>query len=111
MGRFAQELGINVWLRKGGYLFTRHDQETLRRIEYGAESAEAVNGLPTRVIGPGEAGENSCRQLDTSKFIAGSWNPEDGVVFPWPFLWGYADGAQQAWRVWSSPYPARPESR
>ena len=27
-------------------------------------------------------------------FVAGSWNPDDGVVFPWPFLWGYAARAQ-----------------
>jgi sarcosine oxidase subunit beta len=46
------------------------------------------------VIGPGEAGE-IVPQLDTSKFVAASWNPEDGVVFPWPFLWGYADGARR----------------
>jgi sarcosine oxidase, subunit beta len=93
MGRFAQELGINVWLRKGGYLFLAHDQETLSRIEYGADLQKRY-GLPTRVIGPGEAGE-IVPQLDTSKFIAASWNPEDGVVFPWPFLWGYADGARK----------------
>src|SRR5207248_2909045 len=24
-----------------------------------------------------------------------SWNPDDGVVFPWPFVWGYADGARK----------------
>jgi len=93
MGRFAQELGINVWLRKGGYLFLAHDEATLRRIEYGAE-LQKRHGLPTRVIGPGEAGE-IVPHLDISKFIAASWNPEDGVVFPWPFLWGYADGARK----------------
>jgi sarcosine oxidase subunit beta len=93
MGRFAQELGINVWLRKGGYLFLAHDEETVRRIEYGAE-LQKRHGLPTRVIGPGEAAE-IVPQLDTSRFVAASWNPEDGVVFPWPFLWGYADGARK----------------
>ncbi|MCA1828097.1 MAG: FAD-dependent oxidoreductase [Myxococcales bacterium] len=93
MGRFAQELGINVWLRKGGYLFLAHDDDTVRRIEYGAELQKRY-GLPTRVITPGEAGE-IVPELDVSRFIAASWNPEDGVVFPWPFLWGYADGARK----------------
>jgi len=93
MARFAQELGINVWLRRGGYLFLAHDEETLRRIEYGAELQKRY-GLPTRVITPGEAGE-IVPQLDISRFLAASWNPEDGVVFPWPFLWGYADGARR----------------
>jgi sarcosine oxidase subunit beta len=93
MGRFAQELGINIWLRKGGYLFLAHDDETVKRIEYGAE-LQKKHGLPTRVIGPGEAQE-IVPQLDVSRFVAASWNPEDGVVFPWPFLWGYADGARK----------------
>jgi len=93
MGRFAQELGINIWLRKGGYLFLAHDDETLRRIEYGAE-LQKKHGLATRVIDPGEAGE-IVPGLDVSKFIAASWNPDDGVVFPWPFLWGYAEGARK----------------
>ena len=24
-----------------------------------------------------------------------AYNPDDGVIFPWPFLWGYAQGAQK----------------
>lgn len=93
MGRFAQELGINVWLRKGGYLFLAHDRETQARLENGAE-LQRRHGLRTRIITPGEAGE-IVPELDTSKFIAASWNPDDGVVFPWPFVWGYADGARK----------------
>jgi sarcosine oxidase subunit beta len=93
MGRFAQELGINVWLRKGGYLFLANDEEMARRLELGAE-LQKRHGLPTRMISPGEAGE-IVPELDTSKFIAASWNAEDGVVFPWPFVWGYADGARK----------------
>jgi len=93
MARFAQELGINVWLRRGGYLFLAHDDETVRRIEFGA-GLQRRHGLATRVITPAEAAE-IVPQLDTSRFVAASWNPEDGVVFPWPFLWGYADGARK----------------
>jgi sarcosine oxidase subunit beta len=33
-------------------------------------------------------------ELDRSRFVAASWNPDDGVVFPWPFMWGYAAAAQ-----------------
>jgi sarcosine oxidase, subunit beta len=93
MGHFAQELGINVWLRKGGYLFLAHDRRTVERIEEGAR-LHAKYGLATRVIEPGEAVEIA-PELDARKFVAASWNPEDGVVFPWPFLWGYADGARK----------------
>ena len=91
MGRFAQELGINIWLRKGGYLFLAHDDETVGRIEAGA-ALHKKHGLATRIITPDEASE-IVPELDTRRFLAASWNPEDGVVFPWPFLWGYADGA------------------
>jgi sarcosine oxidase subunit beta len=93
MGHFAQELGINVWLRKGGYLFLAHDDETVRRIEESA-ALQKRHGLPTRIISPDEAGE-IVPELDSSRFVAAAWNPEDGVVFPWPFLWGYADGARK----------------
>ncbi|HET7787202.1 MAG TPA: FAD-dependent oxidoreductase [Myxococcales bacterium] len=93
MGHFAQELGINVWLRKGGYLFLAQTAQTARMLEQGAE-LQRRHGLPTRMIPPGEAGE-IVPQLDVSKCMAASWNPDDGVVFPWPFVWGYADGARK----------------
>jgi sarcosine oxidase subunit beta len=93
MGRFAQELGINVWLRKGGYLFLAHDDETVKRIEESA-ALQKRHGLPTRVISPDEC-LAIVPELDTSRFVAAAWNPDDGVVFPWPFLWGYADGARK----------------
>ena len=93
MDRFAQELGINIWLRRAGYLFLAEDDATVKRIEAGA-ALHRKHGLSTRVITPGEAGA-LVPDLDTSKFLAASWNPDDGVVFPWPFLWGYADGARK----------------
>jgi len=93
MARFAQELGINVWLRRGGYLFLAEDEPTLRRLEAGAQLHKKL-GLATRIIDVGEAC-GIVPELDGKGFIAASWNPEDGVVFPWPFLWGYADGARK----------------
>jgi sarcosine oxidase subunit beta len=32
-------------------------------------------------------------ELSTEGVVAASYNPDDGVVFPWPFVWGYAQGA------------------
>ncbi|MFL5434960.1 MAG: FAD-dependent oxidoreductase [Myxococcales bacterium] len=93
MAGFAQALGINVWLRRGGYLFLAEDEATLRRLEAGARLHKQL-GLATRIIDVGEAC-GIVPELDPSCFIAASWNPEDGVVFPWPFLWGYADGARK----------------
>ncbi len=92
MDRFAVEMGVNVWLRRGGYLFLAPTREQVARIERNAK-LHAREGLRTRVIGPAEA-LGIVPQLDRSRFLAASWNPDDGVVFPWPFLWGYAGRAR-----------------
>src|SRR5256885_13843960 len=46
MGRFAQELGINGWLRRGGYLFLAHGEETGRRGRVGAGPSKRAGGGP-----------------------------------------------------------------
>ncbi len=93
MKGFAQQLGINVWLRKGGYLFLAHDDETARRLEDSA-ALHRLHALSTRILSPREALQ-IVPELDERRFISASWNPDDGVVFPWPFVWGYADGARK----------------
>ena len=88
----AVELGINVWMRQGGYLFLAPGPAHAARLEKNLRLHEE-NGLRTRLIGPGEACE-LVPELDRSGFVAAAWNPDDGVVFPWPFLWGYAHQAE-----------------
>jgi sarcosine oxidase subunit beta len=90
--RFAVEMGVNVWFRRGGYLFLAPDRTELARVERSA-AVQRREGLRTRVVGRAEA-LDLVPELDGSRFVAGSWNPDDGVVFPWPFLWGYAARAQ-----------------
>jgi sarcosine oxidase subunit beta len=92
MDRFAVDMGVNVWFRRGGYLFLAPTREQVARIERNAR-LHAREGLRTRVIGRDEA-LAIVPQLDGSRFLAASWNPDDGVVFPWPFLWGYAGRAR-----------------
>ena len=90
--RFAIELGVNVWMRRGGYLFLAPGPEHVRWLERTIPVHEA-NGLRTRLVTRDEA----CQlvpQLDPGQFLAASWNPDDAVVFPWPFLWGYAARAE-----------------
>jgi sarcosine oxidase subunit beta len=91
-GRFAVEMGVNVWFRRGGYLFLAPTREQVARVERNA-ALHRREGLRTRILSPGEALE-VVPQLDPSRFLAASWNPDDGVVFPWPFLWGYASRAE-----------------
>lgn len=87
----AQELGINLWFRQGGYLFVARTEAGERRLIRNAELHREV-GAPTRLLTGAEARER-VPQLDVSQVRLAAFNPEDGVVFPWPFVWGYAGQA------------------
>ena len=92
--RFAVEMGVNVWMRRGGYLFLAPGRPEAERLEHNLRIHEQ-HGLRTRLLTPDEA----CAvapQLDRSRFVAAAYNPDDAVVFPWPFLWGYAARAEDA---------------
>lgn len=84
----AQELGINLWFRQGGYLFLARSDRGEARLQRNAELHKQI-GAPTRLLGPGEARE-LVPQLDVSDVRVAAYNAEDGVVFPWAFVWGYA---------------------
>ncbi len=90
--RFAVDLGINVWFRPGGYLFLAPDVAQVARLERNA-ALHARHGMRTQLLSPIEA-LDVVPHLDPSRYVAASWNPDDGVVFPWPFLWGYATQAE-----------------
>jgi len=90
--RFAAEMGMNVWFRRGGYLFLAPTQAHVERIEKNAR-VHAEAGLKTRILSPREALE-IVPELDPGRFLAASWNPDDAVVFPWPFAWGYGKRAE-----------------
>lgn len=85
---FATQMRINVWFRESGYLFLARSEARAKQL---AESIALQNehGLPTRLLEPREV-KKLVPELDVSRIVAASYNPEDGVVFPWPFVWGYA---------------------
>lgn len=93
MKGFAREVGLNVWLRQGGYLFLARSQKFADRL---ARSAALHNqhGVKTQILTPGAAAD-LVPQLSTKGVLAAAWNPDDGVIFPWPFLWGYALAVQK----------------
>jgi sarcosine oxidase subunit beta len=90
---FAAEMKINVWLRQGGYLFLARTSDVLEKLEKSV-ALQNECGLPTRMLSPEQAGR-IVPELDVSGVRAASYNPEDGVVFPWPFVWGYAQAARK----------------
>ncbi len=90
---FASEMKINVWFRQGGYLFLVRTEEKRRALEKSVELQNEC-GLATRLLTPKEA-QRLVVELDTAGIVAASYNPEDGVVFPWPFVWGFAEAARK----------------
>jgi sarcosine oxidase subunit beta len=88
---FAAKMKINVWFRQGGYLFLARTTEMRQELEASVALQNAC-GLGTRMLSPAEA-RRVVPELDTSGLEAASYNADDGVVFPWPFVWGYARAA------------------
>ena len=90
---FASEMKINVWFRQGGYLFLARTEDKRRALEASVKLQNDC-GLGTRMLSPREA-QKIVPELDVSGVVAASYSPEDGVVFPWPFVWGFAQAARK----------------
>src|SRR3984957_18035352 len=90
---FAGKMKINVWLRQGGYLFLARTAAVRTTLEKSV-AVQHDCGLPTRMLSAREVAR-IVPELDTQGVDAASYNPDDGVVFPWPFVWGYAGAARK----------------
>src|SRR4051812_40197149 len=90
---FAREMKINVWFRQGGYLFLVRNEQGRRTLEKSVAVQNAC-GLSTRMLSPKEA-QRIVPEMSVEGVVAASYNGEDGVVFPWPFVWGYAQVAEK----------------
>jgi sarcosine oxidase subunit beta len=86
--RFAVDLGVNVWFRQGGYLFLARSAKEVARLERNIGLQNRC-GVHTRMLDPKEA-RDIVPELDLTGIVGASYNPSDGILFPWPFLWGYA---------------------
>jgi sarcosine oxidase, subunit beta len=90
---FAADMKINVWFRQGGYLFLARDEAKRRALEASVKVQNEC-GHPTKLLEPKEA-KKVVPELDLGDVVCASYNPDDAVVFPWPFVWGYARGAEE----------------
>jgi sarcosine oxidase subunit beta len=88
---FAQDMGENIWMRRGGYLFLAAAPDVCRRLE-AAVALQNTCGVATQLLDAQEA-RQLVPELETAPFAVAAFNPTDAVVFPWPFLWGYARDA------------------
>jgi sarcosine oxidase subunit beta len=90
---FAHDMGINVWMRRGGYLFLARTAAARARMEKNVALQNRCD-LPTRVISPKDA-RALVPELEVEGLEAACYNATDGIVFPWPFVWGYARAAER----------------
>lgn len=88
---FAREMRMNIWFRQGGYLFLVKSPEVLAAVERNI-ALQNTCGVPTRLLTPAQAAR-VVPDLELSGLVGAAYNPDDGVVFPWPFVWGYANQA------------------
>ncbi|HEY4179183.1 MAG TPA: FAD-binding oxidoreductase [Kofleriaceae bacterium] len=86
--RFAVDLGVNVWFRQGGYLFLARNAKEIARLEKNIALQNRC-GVPTKMLSP-EGAQDIVPEIDLNGIVGASFNPTDGILFPWPFLWGYA---------------------
>jgi sarcosine oxidase subunit beta len=86
--RFAVDVGVNVWFRQGGYLFLARSAKEVARLEKNIALQNRC-GVPTKMLDPKEA-QHIVPELDLKGIVGASYNSTDGILFPWPFLWGYA---------------------
>jgi sarcosine oxidase subunit beta len=89
---FATEMRVNIWFRQGGYLFLARSDARAAQLERSV-ALQKAHGVSSDMIDPAEA-KKLVPELDASHLVAASYNPDDGVVFPWPFVWGYARAAE-----------------
>ncbi|MEO8904355.1 MAG: FAD-binding oxidoreductase [Polyangiaceae bacterium] len=89
---FAERHKINTWFRAGGYLFLARNDAAAAQLEANVElqnhcgvHSELLTAARIRDVVP---------QLSTEGVRAASYNARDAVVFPWPFVWGYAESAR-----------------
>ena len=86
--RLAAETGFNIWFRQGGYLFLSRDAVAAATLERNVKLQNSL-GLRTRLLSPAQA-RRLVDGLDTSGVELCAYNPDDGVLFPWPVVWGLA---------------------
>src|SRR6476620_8277229 len=68
---FAQEIGVNVWFRQGGYLFLARRKDEREKMERNV-ALQNKFGVPTRMLSPQEALE-VVPELDVSNVVCATY--------------------------------------
>jgi len=91
--QFAERHKINTWFRAGGYLFLARTDAAAAQLEANVRLQNQC-GVHSALLSPGGI-SSITPELSTEGVTAASYNASDAVVFPWPFVWGYAESARR----------------
>ncbi len=90
---FSTDLGINIWFRQGGYLFiaknSAHSKALAKNVKLQNE-----HGVGSRMVSPLDI-KQMAPHINIKDVTSGAFNQKDGVLFPFPVLWGYAGAARE----------------
>ena len=90
---FEERFGVDIGLRKNGYLFLARSEETARQFRENVEMQREL-GAGSELLTPTEATEH-CPGLDPDPFVAATYNPDDGIADPNLAVQGYAEAARE----------------
>ncbi|MFC5278909.1 NAD(P)/FAD-dependent oxidoreductase [Halorubrum rubrum] len=90
---FEERFGVDIGLRKNGYLFLARSEETAERFRENVEMQREL-GAGSELLTPEEATEH-CPGLDPDPFVAATYNPDDGIADPNLAVQGYAEAARE----------------
>ncbi|MFC5135236.1 MULTISPECIES: NAD(P)/FAD-dependent oxidoreductase [Haloferacaceae] len=90
---FEDRFGVDIGLRKNGYLFLARSDETAEQFRENVEMQREL-GAESELLTPAEATEH-CPGLDPDPFVAATYNPDDGIADPNLAVQGYAEAARE----------------
>ena len=73
---FARQMGINVWMRRGGYLFLARTAASRARMEKNVALQNRCD-VATRLVSPADA-QRLVPELDVEGFVGACYNATDG---------------------------------
>ncbi len=90
---FCADTGFNIWFRQGGYLFIARSEDSAQALEKNVAMQNSL-GVRTRLLSPAQA-VKVVPPLSPRGVRLCAFNASDGVLFPWPVLWGLAREAKR----------------
>jgi sarcosine oxidase, subunit beta len=90
-GRFTEDVGVDIGLRRVGYLFAVRDPADVAPFEASIALQNEL-GAVSRMVAPVEA-VTLCPYLDASRLVAAAWSPGDGFARPADAVHGYLAAA------------------